>query len=149
MKKSIVDPLSSFRQYDLPTSPGLAERTDLPAVPSSITPLGDPDRTEVVTKLVLPKLLTIRHKKMKKHKRQKLRKRLRFMMRRRRQKKATKKERELQEYERGQIKLGEAYSAEHYVDEQLSLARKSGWHVDVIAEFQRERSASGDGGDKK
>ena len=36
-------------------------------------------------------------------------------------------------------KLGEQYSAEQYVDEQLALARKSGWHIDIVAEFNHER----------
>ena len=76
---------------------------------------------------------------MKKHKRKKFIKRMRFVFRRRRQLKENRKENEIQKYEREQVKLGQLYSAEQYVDEQLALARKSGWHIDIIAEFNRER----------
>jgi len=64
---------------------------------------------------------------------------MRFVMHRRRQKKQKRKEREIQQYEREQAKLGQAYSAEKYVDEQLALARKSGWHIDIISEFVHEQ----------
>jgi len=64
---------------------------------------------------------------------------MRFVMRRRRQKKEKRKEREIQQYEREQAKLGQAYNAEKYIDDQLALARKSGWHIDIISEFRRER----------
>ena len=58
-------------------------------------------------------------------------------MRRRRQLKEKKREREIQQYEREQVKLGQLYNPEQSVDEQLALARKSGWHVDIVAEFSR------------
>jgi len=138
VKKSIIDPLSNSTQFDLPTTvPGRAERKDVPEVSDSVTPVEEPGRSDAVDKLVLPKLITIRHKKMKKHQRRKLRKRMRFVMRRRRQLKEKKREREIQQYEREQVKLGQLYNPEQSVDEQLALARKSGWHVDIIAEFSR------------
>lgn len=137
MKKSIIDPLSKFQEYDLPTLPGLADRKDMPDVSPTSVPVTveDPNKTEITPKMVLPKLITIRRKKMKKHKLKKFIKRMRFVMRRRRQKKEKRKEREIQQYEREQAKLGQAYSPEKYVDEQLALARKSGWHIDIISEF--------------
>lgn len=141
MKKSIIDPLSNFKVYDLPMPSGNAYRKDVPNTSPSSIPVAieDPNKTEVTHKMVLPKLITIRRKKMKKHKLKKLRKRMRFVMRRRSQKKLKQKEREIQQYEREQAKQGEAYSAEQYVDEQLALARKSGWHIDIISEFSREK----------
>ena len=139
MKKSIIDPLLNFTEYDLPTSASRNERKDMPAVSTGITPVEDPKQNTVTDKMVLPYMITIRRKKMKKHKLRKLRKRMRFVMRKRRQLKEKRKEREIQQYEREQAKLGQLYSAEQYVDEQLALARKSGWHIDVIAEFNRER----------
>lgn len=141
MKKSIIDPLLNFQEYDLPTLPGLADRKDMPNVSPASVPVtvGDPNTTEITPKMVLPELITIRRRKMKKHKLKKFRKRMRFVMRRRRQKKAKQKEREIQQYEREQAKLGQAYSAEKYVDEQLALARKSGWHIDIISEFVHEQ----------
>jgi len=138
MKKSIIDPLSNVEEYDLPTVHG--ERKELPEVSTGVTPIEDPKtENEVADKLVLPLLVTIRHKKMKKHKRKKFRKRMRFVMRKRRQLKEKRKERAIQKYEREQAELGQLYNAEHVIDEQLVLARKSGWHVDIIAEFNRER----------
>jgi len=139
MKKSIIDPLSNFTEYDLPTTAGHDERKDMPGLSTGITPVEDPKQNAVTDKMVLPYMITIRRKKMKKHKLRKLRKRMRFVMRRRRQLKEKRKEREIQQYEHEQAKLGQLYSAEQYVDEQLALARKSGWHIDVIAEFNRER----------
>ena len=139
MKKSIIDPLSNFQEYDLPTVTGHAERKDVPEVSTHVTPIKDPNQSEVSEKMVLPLLVTIRRKKMKKHRRKKWKKKMRFVLRRKRQLKANRKEREIQKYEREQVKMGERYSAEQYVDEQLALARKSGWHIDIIAEFNRAR----------
>jgi len=141
MKKSIIDPLLHFKEYDLPPLPGHTERKELPHISPISVPvtIEDPRNTGVTSKLVLPELITIRRRKMKKHKLKKLRKRMRFVMRRRRQKKEKRKEREIQQYEREQAKLGQAYNAEKYIDDQLALARKSGWHIDIISEFRRER----------
>ena len=139
MKKSIIDPLSNFTEYDLPTVRGYGERKEMPERSTGVTPMQDPSYSEVTEKLVLPHLITIRRKKMKKHQRKKFIKRMRFVFRRRRQLKEKRKEREIQKYERDQVKLGQLYSAEQYVDEQLALARKSGWHIDIIAEFNREK----------
>lgn len=138
MKKSIIDPLLDFKEYDLPTLPGGGERKEVPGVSTTVRSIKDPNQSEVADKMALH-LTIIRRKKMKKHKRKKLKKRMRFVMRRRRQLKEKKKEREIQKYEREQAKLGELFSPEQYVDEQLALARKSGWHIDIIAEFNRER----------
>jgi len=139
MKKSILDPLSDFKEYDLPTVHGYRERKEVPERSTGVTPMQDPNQSELNEKLVLPHLITIRRKKMKKHKRKKFVKRMRFVFRRRRQLKQKRKERAIQKYEREQVKLGQLYSAEQYIDEQLALARKSGWHIDIIAEFNRER----------
>jgi len=141
MKNSVIDPLLNFNVYELPMLPGHAERKDAPdtSVTSISVTVEDPSKTKVTPKMVLPYLITIRRKKMKKHKLKKLRKRLRFVMRRRRQKKEKRKEREIRQYEREQAKLGQAYNPEQYVDEQLTLARKSGWHIDIITEFSREQ----------
>ena len=139
MKKSIIDPLSNFKEYDLPTVDGYRERKEVPERSTGVTPMQDPNQSELNEKLVLPYMITIRRKKMKKHKRKKFIKRMRFVFRRRRQLKENRKENEIQKYEREQVKLGQLYSAEQYVDEQLALARKSGWHIDIIAEFNRER----------
>jgi len=139
MKKSIIDPVLNFKEYDLPTVSGHGEKREVPGRPTGVTPIEDRGRNEVAEKMILLHLIIIRRKKMKKHKRKKLIKRMRFVLRKRRQLKAKRKEREIQKYEREQIKLGELYNAEQYVDEQLTLARKSGWHIDIIAEFNRER----------
>jgi len=138
MKKSIIDPLSNFEVFDLPMLPGHAERKDVPNASLPVA-VEDPTKNKVTPMMVLPYLITIRRKKMKKHKLKKLRKRLRFVMRKRRQKKERRKEREIQQYEREQAKLGQAYNPEQYVDEQLALARKSGWHIDIISEFNHEQ----------
>jgi len=139
MKKSIIDPLLNFTEYDLPTVPGRDVRKDVPEVSTGVIPIEDPSQNAVTSKMLLPNMLVVRRRKMKKHKLKKLRKRLRFVMRRRRQLKEKRKEREIQQYEREQAKLGQLYNAEQYVDEQLVLARKSGWHIDIIAEFNREK----------
>jgi len=139
MKRSIIDPLSNFTLYDLPTVADRDERKDMPQVSGSVTAVKDPDQNAVANEMLLVNMLQIRRRKMKKHKLKKLRKRMRFVMRRRRQLKQKRKERAIQQYEREQAKLGQQYSAEQYVDEQLALARKSGWHIDIIAEFNRER----------
>ena len=140
MKKSIIDPRFNFnKEYDLPTMPSCVERKEVPETSTSVTPVEDPTPGEITDKMVLPHLVTIRRKKMKKHKRKKLIKRMRFVLRRRRQLKEKRKERAIQQYEREQAKLGQLYNAEQCIDEQLALARKSGWHIDIIAEFNREK----------
>ena len=139
MKRSIIDPLSNLTLYDLLTVAGHDGRKDAPQVSSNITTIGDPDQSSVANEMLLLNMLQIRRKKMKKHKLRKLRKRQRFVMRWRRQLKEKRKECAIQQYEREQAKLGEQYSAEQYVDEQLALARKSGWHIDIITEFNHER----------
>ena len=134
----------------MPTVSGGAERRDVPEASTDVTPIEDPSQIPVADRTMLLNMIQVRRRKMKRHKLKKRRKRQRFMMRRRRQLKAKKKEREIQKYEREQAKLGELFSADQYVDEQLALARKSGWHIDIIAEFNREREkerAAAAGGD--
>ena len=150
MKKSIIDPRLNYREYDLPTLPSCDERKDMPAVSTGTVSIEDPNHSEVTHKAVLPKLITIRRRKMKKHKLKKLRKRMRFVMRRQRQRKEKRKELRIQQYEKDQANEGQMFDAEQYIDEHLALARKSGWHVDIISEFNRDRkkeSAAGGSSD--
>jgi hypothetical protein len=140
-KKTIVDPSSVRLAYDLPS---LVNRVmkDAPTMPGSSVPLGDPVQTSDVVKVTLPYLMTIRHKKMKRHKLRKLRKRMRFVMRKRRAFKQRRKEQAIQEVERKFAKEAADYDPEKYIEEQMSVARKSGWGIDVVAEFVRNRKSA-------
>lgn len=134
MKKTIVDPASILRAYELPSLVNRVAK-DAPTSRVSSDPVGDPVHPSDVVKVTLPYLMTIRHKKMKRHKLRKLRKRMRFVMRKRRAFKQRRKEQVIQEVERKFAKEAADYDPEKYIEERMSLARKSGWGIDVVAEY--------------
>lgn len=69
-------------------------------------------------------MLRIRHKKMKKHKRKKLRKKMQFVWAKIRIKRNQKKEKLFQAELIGKIKEAEAFEAKEYVDERLNILNK-------------------------
>lgn len=144
MKKTIVDPTSVLRAYELPSLMNRVVK-DAPASQVSSDPVGDPVQTSDVVKVTLPYLMTIRHKKMKKHKLKKLRKRMRFVMRKRRAFKQRRKEQAIQEVERKFAKEAADYDPEKYIEERMLLARQSGWGIDIVAEYlgKQKQTAKG------
>jgi hypothetical protein len=143
VKKSILDPLSGLRAYDLPTFYGIVDVKEMPAVSKVSVPVTDPRSTPVVEKVTLPYLMTIRHKKMKKHQRRKLRKRMRFVRRRRKAEKRRRREREIQAYERKMAMEAADYDSDKFVEGQLLKARNAGWGIDIIAEYAKKQATVG------
>lgn len=84
---------------------------------------------------LMPLLITIRRKKMKKHKRRKLRRKLLFVNRKFRHAQQKIKEKKIVDYEIKQKKWGEAYDASADMACNLDKARRAGWGIDVIAEY--------------
>lgn len=146
-KRTIVDPVFSNTSYELPTfvNPDV-EKFD----PSrgSLFPVLDPNPLQRVidqgappiTKETMPRLITIRHKKMKKHQLRKLRKRMRFLRRKLEAVKRKKREKVLQNYENNMKKWSQEFDAEKFVDDHLMRARKAGWEIDILAERTQKRS---------
>lgn len=114
----------------------------MPAGYNISTPVSDPQTSPVADVVMLPYLMTIRHKKMKKHQLKKLRKRMKFVMRRRKEVKRKRRERQILEYEQKMAKEGADYDAEKFIEQQLLKARSAGWGIDIVAEFSKKKSIS-------
>ncbi|KYN02557.1 hypothetical protein ALC62_06598, partial [Cyphomyrmex costatus] len=95
-------------QYD---SPMIEKSLDLPT-------------NEKVIEKQAVNMIRIRHKKMKKHKRKKFRKKMKFIMEKIRLKRRQKKEKLFQAELVAKIKEAEAFDAKEYVNERLSLLNK-------------------------
>ena len=83
-------------------------------------------------------LIGIRRSKMKKHQKKKWRKRMQFKIRDQKIVKLKKREKKLQEFEKEYSNLTGEFDAEKFVDEQLALARKGGWGIDIWSQ-RKER----------
>lgn len=147
-KHTIVDPIFSKILYELPTFVN-SEIEKFDPSQGSLVPVLDPNPLQriidhgapPITKETLPYLITIRHKKMKKHQLRKLRKRMRFLRRKLEAVKRKKREKVLQNYENNMKKWSAEFDAEKYVEDQLRTARKAGWEIDIVAERAEKRSA--------
>lgn len=73
-------------------------------------------------KMEAARLIVIRRRKMKKHKLKKLRRKMKFEWAKVRQRREMRKEKAFQAKLIAQVKAGEAFNAEQYVDEQLRMA---------------------------
>lgn len=147
-KHTIVDPIFSKISYKLPTFVNHEIEKFDPAQ-GSLVPVFDPNPLQriidqgapPITKETLPYLITIRHKKMKKHQLRKLRKRMRFLRRKLEAVKRKKREKVLQNYENNMKKWSTEFDAEKYVEDHLQRARKAGWEIDIVAERAAKRAA--------
>lgn len=114
---SIQDPLKHFpNQYDPPLEDKSIE------LPSS----------ENITEKLAVRLIVIRKKKMKKHKRKKLCKRMRFEWAKLRHRRNVAKEKAFQAELIGKIKAAESFDAKEYVNQRLTL-----WQKKVIPKTYR------------
>ena len=86
----------------------------------------------------MPLLIKIRRAKMKKHQKKKWRKRMQFKLRDRKIMKLKKKENKLQDIENEYSTMSKEFDAEKFVDEQIALARKGGWGIDIWSQ-RKER----------
>jgi 6-pyruvoyl-tetrahydropterin synthase len=139
-KRSILDSLDHNRACRLPTYNQLEKFTPAAQRVVSIT---DPnplqriiDQGAPVVKKEARQMSTIRirRKKMKKHQLRRLRKRMRFLMRKLKAVKLKKKEKRMQEYEKEKKRWADEFDAEKVIDEHLVKARDCGWGIDILAE---------------
>ena len=142
-KSHIVDPFMLYTEYELPTRqvPFIPEIVE-PLQSDRIIPIIVPPPTEdkpLIEKLANPWLMRIRHKKMKKHQLRKLRKRMRFVYRKRRLLKAKRKEKEIVVIENKFIKLAKDFDANVFVDENIAAAKRGSWGIDVLAERHKKK----------
>ena len=136
-KKTIINPLKPC-EYFLP---------DISIVQEKLTPgldinfpKIDPDILQTVidrgspplVKHCMPYLVRVRYKKMKKHKLKKLRKRMLPLNRKLTEAKKRKKEKATRATEQMYHDTARLYKPEEYVDDQLRMARKGGYRVDIF-----------------
>ena len=139
-KITILDPSAMKNWYNLPTYNSVVTEKVTPAW-QNIYPISDPDPLQKVIDqgmptreiYTMPLLVTIRHKKMKKHKLKKLRKRMRFLYRRLKLEKKKKKEYRLQQLCAAKIASGNAFDAEAYIAQQIEAAKRGGFKIDIFA----------------
>lgn len=147
-KHTIVDPIFSKISYELPTFVN-SEIEKFDPSRGSLVPVLDPNPLQriidqgapPITKETMPYLITIRHKKMKKHQLRKLRKRMRFLRRKLEAVKRKKREKVLQNYENNMKKWSAEFDAEKFVEDHLQRARKAGWEIDIVAERAAKKSS--------
>jgi len=137
-KITILDPVVSQGHYILPTSTKIIQEKVSPSLhtPDKIAPATNKSSYKIEAKRKLLGLITIRHKKMKKHKLKKLRKRMFYVWKREREIKARKKEKLMVLYEQNWQRLADEFNAEKYVQDQIDTAKKGGWGVNI---FQSQR----------
>jgi len=138
-QKLIIDPIVREKIMKLPTTTyGVIERFVPPTVDGHTTPLVEPPTGHGGAAPVPEKraisIITIRHKKMKKHQLRKLRKRMRFLRRKLEAVKLKKKEKLMVEYERKMSKWATDFNADQSLEEHLTRARRAGWGIDVLSE---------------
>ncbi|XP_059489291.1 uncharacterized protein LOC132204673 [Neocloeon triangulifer] len=113
---SLIDLLVPVRQT--PVAPKIAP-LDLPVVPKT-SPGEDRDEIQAA------RLIVIRRHKMKKHKRKKLRKRMKFEWAKLRMRREAKKEKDFQQGLISQVEEAHSFNAEAYVQEKLKKLKMSG-----------------------
>ena len=96
------------------------------------------DQGTDISKEPMPLLIKIRRAKMKKHQKKKWRKRMQFKLRDQKIIKLKKKEKKLQDIENEYSTMTKEFDAEKFVDEQIALARKGGWGIDIWSQ-RKER----------
>ena len=87
----------------------------------------------------MPLLMKIRKTKMKKHQKKKWRKRMQFRIRDRKILKLKKREQKLQEFENQYSTMTKEFDAEKFVDEQVALAKKGGWGIDIWSQRKQRQ----------
>lgn len=148
-KKTILDPLLINTSYDLPTGFSIVTEKVTPSL-HHLVPIEDPDplqgvvdgRLPPIKKEAMPWLMTLRKRKMKKHKLRKLRKKMLFVNRNLRLIKFKKREKEMQMIEKRYLDWGKEFDAEKFVDEQLKLAKSGGYEIDILADRHKAKLKS-------
>ncbi|ENN70299.1 uncharacterized protein LOC109545491 [Dendroctonus ponderosae] len=132
--KAHFTPLANYWIYQqndkIKTPPTISNSIDLPNGLTWVPPLIEP--AGILDEIIAPstetsetpkeahRMLIIRRKKMKKHKLKKLRKRMKFVYAKRRQRREMKKEKAFQAVLITQCKEAEKFSAEQYVEDKLN-----------------------------
>ncbi|XP_054725656.1 uncharacterized protein LOC129235690 isoform X2 [Anastrepha obliqua] len=132
---SILQPMTSTSIGDFPSrheiieSPRnkwLSEINDIVDEPTMPHEIQAPTTTSISNgKMEAARLIVIRRRKMKKHKLKKLRRKMKFEWAKVRQRREMRKEKAFQAKLIAQVKAGEAFNAEQYVEEQLRTANEN------------------------
>lgn len=106
--------------------------------PSTDKEIMAPENTK--GEILAKNILKIRRKKMNRHHLKKLRKRMKFVFRRRLHRKMKLKEAKIQEEFRAIMKRAEDFEPRDFVQKNLELARKGGFHIDIFESSRQQRN---------
>ncbi|CAD5122459.1 DgyrCDS10882 [Dimorphilus gyrociliatus] len=88
----------------------------------------------------MPRLVTIRHKKMKKHKLKKFRKRMHYVLKKQKEQRLKKRLKAIKAEEVVLLNEARKWNPEKVLEEEIEAAKRGGWKVDVLENYKRRQS---------